>query len=38
MTLLKAEQGPWDLATLLDQWVNAKETKFQEFEKLDVKR
>ena len=36
--LLKAEQGPWDLATLLHQRVNAKVTKFQGFEKLDVKK
>lgn len=36
--LLKVDQGPWDLAALLDQWLNAKETKFQGFEKLDVKK
>lgn len=36
--LLKAELGPWDLATSLNQWINEKVTRFQGVEKLDIKK
>lgn len=38
MNLLRTEQGSWDLATLPDQCANEKVTRFQGFEKFDVKK